>query len=118
MFLCDTCHIDLFQKHQIPHTLISTDIIECLFGKIKYIIEKSPTKDFNKSVLLLPAFAGELTEESIIQSQKAIKIKDIKTWEAENIGDTILKQKRKEFDKLKSTKTIPKGAENMQELAA
>jgi hypothetical protein len=86
-------HLELFQQHQIPNALLSTDIIECLFGKIKYLIEHSPTKDFNKLTLLLPALVGTLTEENILAAQKNIKIKDIQQWEIQNIGDTILKKK-------------------------
>jgi len=104
-------HLELFRQHQISDALISSDIIECLFGKIKYLIDKSPTKDFNKLVLLLPALVGELTEEDISRAQKTIKIKDIKEWEEQNIGDTILKQKRREFKKIEVSKNVPKHAE-------
>ncbi len=109
---------ELFQQHQISNALISSDIIECLFGKIKYLIEKSPTKDFNKLVLLLPALGGDLTEEDILRSQKIIKIKDIKEWEEKNIGDTILKQKRREFKKIETHSVVPKHAESKREAAA
>ena len=112
-------HFKLFQQHHISNALISSDIIECLFGKIKYLIEKSPTKDFNKHVLLLPALVGELTEESIIKAQETIKIREIIDWETQNIGDTILKQKRREFNKIAvSTKSVSKHAENKQAKAA
>ena len=111
-------HFEVFQQHQISNSLISSDIIECLFGKIKYVIEKSPTKDFNKLVLLLPALAGELNDKSIMDAQKTIKIEDIKNWDTQNIGDTILKQKRREFQKLDATKIVPKHAKNKQLKAA
>lgn len=104
-------HFELFQSRQISDALISSDIIECLFGKIKYVIEKSPTKDFNKLALLLPAFVGELTEENILRSRETIKIKDIKDWDNQNVGDTILKQKRREFKKIEPFEKVPKRAE-------
>lgn len=109
---------ELFQLHEIPFALLSSDIIECLFGKIKYLIEKSPTKDFNKLVLLLFGLVGELTEENIIKAQEMIKIKDIKDWETQNIGDTILKQKRREFKRINTPKKVPKHAESKQVKAA
>jgi len=111
-------HFKVFQQHKIFNALISSDIIECLFGKIKYLIEKSSTKDFNKLVLLLPALVGELNDKSIMGAQKAIKIKDIKNWEAQNIGDTILKQKMREFKKLDVTEIVPKPAKDKQLEAA
>ena len=111
-------HFKVFQQHEIFNALISSDIIECLFGKIKYLVEKSSTKDFNKLVLLLPALVGELNDKSIMDAQKAIKIKDIKNWETQNIGDTILKQKIREFNKLDATKIVPKHAKSKQAKAA
>ncbi len=111
-------HFKACQQHQIFNALISSDIIECLFGKIKYLVEKSSTKDFNKLVLLLPALVGELNDQIIMDAQKAIKIKDIKNWDAQNIGDTILKQKMREFNKLDAINTVPKLAKTKQLEAA
>jgi len=94
----------------IATSIISTDVIESLFGKIKSIIERSPTKDFNRLCLLLPHLVGDLDEDSIIKGIKEIKMKDIQHWDEENIKETLLRKKRKEFAKLRPNRNIPKHA--------
>ena len=104
-------NIEIFQKNQIETGLLSTDIIESVFGKIKYFMKNTSSKEFNKLSLLLPGLVGEFNEEIIIKAIKEIKIKDIKKWEEENVKDTILKKRRKEFSKIKLGKNVPKVAE-------
>jgi len=45
--------------------LISSDIIESLFGNFKYIIERSPQADMNRTNLLIPVLCGDLNERTI-----------------------------------------------------
>ncbi len=49
---------------------MSTDIIESVFGKIKYILAKSPIKDFNKLSLILPGLVGFCDEDLIMKALK------------------------------------------------
>ncbi len=42
--------------------LVSSDIIESLFGNFKHIIERSPQADMNRTVLLIPALCGKLDD--------------------------------------------------------
>jgi hypothetical protein len=77
--------------------LMSTDVIECLFGKFKAIKERSPLKDFNKLILLIPVLVGTLTEAEIVEALSCIKIKELKAWEDEHIGSTQLKERRRCF---------------------
>jgi len=98
-----------FQKlsvHGVDDGLISTDIIESLFGKIKYIIERSPTRDFNKLCLLLPMLVGELNEDLIINATTETKMKNLLQWDEDNIEETLLRKKRNEFGKLKIKKQL------------
>ncbi len=96
----------ILKNNGISVGLVSTDIIESLFGKIKYIIEQSPTKDFNKLSLLLPGLVGQTDESLINHAIKEVKMNDIKKWEKENIGKTILMKKREEFKKIKQLKDV------------
>lgn len=113
-----TKNMKILNEQKIDTGILSTDIIESLFGKIKYILERSSTKDFNKLSLLLPGLVGEFNEELIINAIKKIKMKDIKKWEEENINETLLKKKRKEFAKLKLNNSVPKHAEYIMNAAA
>ena len=83
--------------------LVSSDIIESLFGNYKHIIERSPQADMNRSVLLIPALCGRREETVIDQALKEASQVDLEKWEKKNIPYTIRK-KRHEFLKNASQK--------------
>jgi len=111
-------NMNQFRENKVESGLLSSDIIESVFGKIKYIMKNSPSKEINKLSLLLPGLVGEFSEDLIINALHEIKIKDIKNWEEENVQNTILKKKRKEFSKIKPKKDVPKHAESNTPLVA
>jgi hypothetical protein len=77
--------------------LVSTDILESLFGKYKRIIERTPSPDINRMALIIPTLCGPtLTPERIEQLLRSTQQKDISIWEQNNIVYT-LRKKRKEF---------------------
>ena len=45
--------------------LVSSDIIESLFGQFKYMMERSPQADMNRSALLIPALCGTVNSDVI-----------------------------------------------------
>ena len=81
-------------------------------------MKNSPSKEINKLSLLIPGLVGEFNEELIINAIREIKIKDIKKWEEENVKNTILKKRRKEFSRIKPKKDVPKHAEYTTPLVA
>ena len=76
--------------------LVSSDIIESLFGNFKHIIARSPQADMNRTTLLIPALCGTLDEKKITQALGHARHDDLEIWEQENIPYTIRK-KRQEF---------------------
>ena len=105
-------------KYKIETGLLSTDVIESLFGKIKFIMARSPSKEFNKLCLLLPMMTGTFDENLIETAISEIMISDLKKWEEDNIGNTLLKEKRKNFAKLKQDDDVPIDANDLLALAA
>lgn len=79
--------------------LVSSDIIESLFGNFKHIIERSPQADMNRTVLLIPALCGKLSEITITQALAQSSQADIKAWEAEHIPYTVRKKRVVFFNK-------------------
>jgi len=71
----------------------SSDIIESLFGNFKHIIERSPQADMNRTVLLIPALCGKLTDTTVTQALKQASQADIKVWEKEYIAYTVRKKR-------------------------
>ena len=77
--------------------LVSSDIIESLFGNYKHIIERSPQADMNRSVLLIPALCGSRKGAVIDRALNEASQVDLERWENENIPYTIRKKRQKFF---------------------
>ncbi len=78
--------------------LVSSDIIESLFGNFKHIIERSPQADMNRTVLLIPALCGKRDGTVVTQALHQASQIDLKAWDKEHIPYTMRK-KRLEFFK-------------------
>ena len=85
----------------------SSDILESLFGKFKYILRET---SFSRLTLLLPCLCGkEVTVNEVVLAMKEIQIKDIKEWQKKETGDSLLTKRinalgNKKFTKESSTK--------------
>lgn len=91
-------HFKIQQNLSTTYPLpVSSDIIESLFGKFKYRLERSPQADMGLSVLTIPTFCGTLDEEKIMRYIKKVTYKDMKKWENENIPYTMRKKRQEIF---------------------
>lgn len=88
------------QKEIMPSMplLVSSDIIESLFGCFKHILNRSPQADMNRTVLLIPALCGTLNEEVITRALKQASQDDLEQWEKKNISYTVRKQRQAFFN--------------------
>ncbi|MDI1292656.1 MAG: hypothetical protein PSV18_07910 [Methylobacter sp.] len=84
--------------------LVSSDIIESLFGNFKHIIERSPQADMNRTTLLIPALCGNLDRFVVTQALGLVRHHDLEIWEKENIPYTVRKKRQAFFDVIKSQK--------------
>ncbi len=89
-------HIEIQKQVTTLPLLVSSDIIESLFGRFKHIIARSPQADMNRTTLLIPALCGTIDEMAITQALNLANQRDLKQWEEENIIYTMRK-KRHEF---------------------
>jgi len=90
-------HIKIQQQITTLPLLVSSDMIESLFGNFKHIIERSPQADMNRTTLLIPALCGNLDEQSITQALTQANQNDLKVWEQENIPYTLRKKRQAFF---------------------
>jgi hypothetical protein len=90
-------HIAIQEKITKSPLLVSSDIIESLFGNFKHIIERSPQADMNRTTLLIPALCGHLDKASITQALSQASHNDLKIWEENNIPYTVRKKRRTFF---------------------
>jgi len=58
--------------------LVSSDIIESLFGNFKHIIERSPQADMNSTTLIILALCGNIDEATITQALRQANHGDLK----------------------------------------
>lgn len=81
--------------------LVSTDILESLFGKFKRIIERSPTADINRMALIIPALCGNrINERGMKDLFSTTRQQDIDLWEQKHIVYTVRKKRRAFFGKI------------------
>jgi hypothetical protein len=78
--------------------LVSSDMIESLFGSFKQLIERSPQADMNRTVLLIPALCGKLTDTTVTQALRQASQADIETWEKQHIPYTVRKKRHAFFN--------------------
>lgn len=78
---------------QLP-LLVSSDIIESLFGKFKVVLQRNPKAEFNRIVLALPALCGTLGEFEIDKALNDVSHLDLKAWEKRNVIDSQALQRR------------------------
>jgi hypothetical protein len=94
-------HLSLHCRLGIKQTplLVSSDIIESLFGQFKLIIDRSPISDINRTAFVIPALCGKpISKQCIRESFKKTRNLDIKQWEEQNISHTIRKNRRAFFN--------------------
>jgi hypothetical protein len=80
---------------QLP-LLVSSDIIESLFGTFKHLIARSPQAEINRTVLVIPALCGALDPAAIAQALATTTHRDLQHWEQQHLPST-LRQRRSEF---------------------
>lgn len=84
-----------FAKTQPFRTLLTSDIIESLFGKYKYLIKPHSFSEINRSILILPAICQKIDLQLVKSAFKSTKQKDLNQWNRNEINQTLLAKRRK-----------------------
>lgn len=90
-------HIDIQSQLTSLPLVVSSDIVESLFGNFKHILERSPQADMNRTTLLIPALCGNPDETTISRALNHARHGDLVTWEQENIPYTVRKKRQAFF---------------------
>jgi len=80
--------------------LHSSQIIESLFGKLKFLEKEQSKSNFTNLVLSMGAMVSKSTSVVLQKALESVSVNKIKQWTKEKIGITI-QAKKKEFYKLK-----------------
>jgi hypothetical protein len=84
--------------------IVSSDIIESLFGNFKCILERSPQADMNRTTLLLPVLCGNLNPARLANALGHTSHSDLLAWEKQHIPYTQRKKRAAFFANNQSQK--------------
>lgn len=72
----------------------SSEILESLFGKIKYMEREQRAFGFTSLLLAAMAAVGPLSEKIVAEAMATVKRSDIDEWAAKEIGQSVQSQRR------------------------
>ena len=78
--------------------LVTSDIIERLFGVYKDMVARISKAELTRSILCIPALCGTITDEKIRESRESITHKDLDQWTKSYIGVTNATKRKQFFD--------------------
>lgn len=99
-----------FSRHQPYRTLLTSDIIESLFGKYTYLVKPTSFSAMNRMVLTLPTLCQEMTPRFIQEAFENTKQRDLQQWMQEAMDQTLLAKRKKALAK---KMTQPKNTDNV-----
>lgn len=101
-------HIRIQGQMSIGQTplIVSSDIIESLFGKFKHILDRGAMVDMNRTVLLIPALCGKIEAATILPLLERTPHSAIESWDRQNIPYTQ-NRRRRHFLQGKSHDEVP-----------
>lgn len=79
--------------------LCSSDIIESSFGKYKSVVKATKSVGVTDLCLCISCLMSSGNLDQTKQAMEKVKIKDIKQWKDENIGESLLDKRNKLFKK-------------------
>lgn len=72
----------------------STEVLESLFGKIKYMEREQRAFGFTSLLLAAMAAVGSLDEKTVVDAVTSVKQSDIKAWTTKELGQSVQSQRR------------------------
>jgi len=80
-----------------PPLLSSSDIIESIFGKYKFLTRNSPLKEVGRRLLLIPIFLTQLSIDLVQEAMEKVRNSDVDQWAKESCGISMLAKCRQVF---------------------
>ena len=83
-------HIAVQRQLNIDETplVVTSDIIESLFGTFKHLLARNPRCELNHMILAMPALCGPMSEARIRQQIGQVSQKDFEEWKKREIKTT------------------------------
>ena len=77
--------------------LVSSDIIESIFGKYKHVHHESPLKEIGQMLLMIPLFVTNISIEMVKEAMVTIKTIDVEKWAEDTFGPSSFARRREAF---------------------
>jgi hypothetical protein len=87
--------------------VVSSDVIESLFGKFKETIQRSPRGELNRLALTIPTLCGNFDACDIEERIAATNHSQLKQWVQRQIPETIQQKKLKNLLSLRRNVKVP-----------
>lgn len=68
--------------------VVSSDIIESLFGKLKVILARNPKAEFNRLSLVVPCLCGARSAADVTAALHTVSHRDLERWELTHVPPT------------------------------
>ncbi|WP_177428607.1 hypothetical protein, partial [Candidatus Venteria ishoeyi] len=75
----------------------SSEVIESVFGKQKYLEGEQSKSGFTGLLLALPAMVAELNADIVKQALESTPVKTVLEWKKKYLGDTVQARRRHAF---------------------
>ena len=75
--------------------LVSSEILESLFGKMKHLMNENLKHGLTGKVLAIVSAVGTLDVEIVKQALEEVSDQDVQAWTQENIGQTYTQKRRR-----------------------
>ncbi len=90
---------------ETPPLLASSDIIESVFGKYKFLTRESPLKEVGKRLLLILVFLTQLSTDLVQEAMEKVRNSDVDQWAKEACGISMLARCRQAFKMTENRQT-------------
>lgn len=103
--LLDYFHTEFeFASHVSYPILLTSDMIESLFGKYKYLAKPHCMSEINRMIFALPCITEEISPELVKEAFCGITNKEAEQLCRQEISETLLSKRRKAFASVRSEK--------------
>jgi hypothetical protein len=99
-----------YSKNQDKNTpfldgvIATSEILECIFGKVKHRSDKNPKRGFSANSLLISLFCNEVEEKKVRNALRNIDSKKLEKWKNKNICNRKYTSFRNVFKKKRGRK--------------
>lgn len=95
------------KAHPEERLLGSSEVIESIFGKFKYMQHEHQKGSLTEMVLAIPAMVSKTTQDVIRDALLSVPVQDVRTWMKQKFGKSACARQKKAFSALRHPEQKP-----------